>query len=111
MTPITQNEHLEETPSKGARENAGTTGRWFRPLHKNVPAEFLKYYEWPMWVEREVNAKRVFNGVVVREDENGDIPEEAETRNGDWLARNRDVQVDSRTDLLRSCKYSFPFTS
>jgi hypothetical protein len=83
MTPITQNEHLDENSTEGARKNAGTTGRWFRPLHKDVPAEFLKYYEWPMWVEREVIEGRVFNGVVVRENENYEIVEKPEPRYGD----------------------------
>jgi hypothetical protein len=101
MTPITQNEHIEGSSPKEARENAGTTGRWFRPLHKDVPAEFLEYYEWPMWVEKEVIEGRVFNGVVKRENENGEFIEEAAPHYGEWPARNRGGQIDSRTGVER----------
>ncbi|RDL38002.1 uncharacterized protein BP5553_05435 [Venustampulla echinocandica] len=61
MTPITSQEWAGRESSKGG---GGDTLRWFTVLHRNVPDEMMKYYEWTMWVESEVSAGRIFNGVV-----------------------------------------------
>jgi hypothetical protein len=37
-----------------------------------VPEDMLAYYEWPMWVEKEVLEGRVFNGVVWKEEDGGE---------------------------------------
>ncbi|EHK99279.1 hypothetical protein M7I_4844 [Glarea lozoyensis 74030] len=100
MTPITQNEHLDNgDPTKEIRENSGTTGRWFRPLHRNVPDDMLEYYKWPMWVEKEVMGGRVFDGVVRKEDENGEVIDGVVPCFGEWPAKNRGGQIDSRTGV------------
>lgn len=72
MTPITRNEWVEREGKTEERGNEGVTVRWFSALHRDVPEEWLPYYEWTMWVESEVAKGRVFNGLVEGEDDEGD---------------------------------------
>ena len=67
MTPVTRNEWAGRDERRQHRDNEGTTVKWFRPLHQNVPKEWMVYYEWTMWVEREVWRGTIFNGVVDEE--------------------------------------------
>ncbi|CAG8972414.1 hypothetical protein HYALB_00001102 [Hymenoscyphus albidus] len=71
MTPITRNEWVAREDKKKRTENEEVTARWFSALHRNVPAEWMPYYEWTMWVESEVAKGRVFNGLVEGENEEG----------------------------------------
>ncbi|KAG9229064.1 hypothetical protein BJ875DRAFT_211741 [Amylocarpus encephaloides] len=88
MTPVTRNEKVVSDQKKNLRVNDGTTAKWFRPLHKDVPVEWSRYYEWTMWVERECSEGRVYNGIVKVEDE-----DEASFCENGW-PQSRSVEVD-----------------
>jgi hypothetical protein len=75
MDPITQQE-VPKNRAARTRDESKQAGKWFKPLHKSVPAEWLPYYEWPMWVEKEVLEGRIVDGSVSIEGEVGDIVEE-----------------------------------
>ncbi|KAE8448950.1 hypothetical protein EG329_008746 [Mollisiaceae sp. DMI_Dod_QoI] len=62
MTPITKAEQRGRE-SAAAGEGDGTTGRWLKTLHSNIPAHLLEYYEWTLWVDDEVQKGRLYNGV------------------------------------------------
>ncbi|TVY31630.1 Sterol uptake control protein, partial [Lachnellula subtilissima] len=63
MTPVTKNEWV----GKDRMTKHGVTSRWFGSLHRDVPEDMMVYYEWPLWVEKEVKQDRLYNGVVKRE--------------------------------------------
>jgi hypothetical protein len=66
MTPITKNEwagresHMEADLS--AASVKGGSARWLAALHSNIPVPMLKYYQWTLWVEQEVQQGRVYDG-------------------------------------------------
>lgn len=62
MAPITRSEWEDD---KAAKDDQGgkDSAKWFIALHRNVPDEMMEYYEWTMWVESEVSAGRIYNGV------------------------------------------------
>lgn len=62
MTPITRAEWKDRESYK-SDEGDGTTGRWLRTLHSTIPVHMLKYYEWTLWVDDEVQRGRLYNGV------------------------------------------------
>jgi hypothetical protein len=60
MTPITKNEQVgRERPTVA---DDGGSARWLVALHSNIPVLMLKYYEWTLWIEQEVQQGRVYNG-------------------------------------------------
>ncbi|TVY40685.1 hypothetical protein LOCC1_G007685 [Lachnellula occidentalis] len=63
MTPVTNNEWVE----KDRMTKHGVTSRWFGALRRDIPEDMKGYYEWPMWVEKEVKHDRLYNGIVTRE--------------------------------------------
>jgi hypothetical protein len=75
MEPITQQEVPKDRADR-AKDEPKTAGKWLKPLHESVPAEWLPYYEWPMWVEKEVLKGRIFDGSVSIGGEVGEIVEE-----------------------------------
>ena len=62
MSPITKSEWAGRTSATSGGAN-GKSGRWLETLHKNIPAHMLKYYEWTLWVEKEVYHGTLLNGV------------------------------------------------
>jgi hypothetical protein len=54
MTPIAAKENTTRN-----REGDGTTVSWLGHIHEHIKAGMEKYYEWPRWVEKELNAGRL----------------------------------------------------
>lgn len=62
MTPITRNE-WEGRKNSTADNEDGKTGHWLKAIHKSIPKGMEPYYEWTLWVEREVYERgRLMNG-------------------------------------------------
>ncbi|KUJ12226.1 uncharacterized protein LY89DRAFT_225053 [Mollisia scopiformis] len=65
MTPITKSEWKDR--ESAARESDevgdGSTGRWLKTLHDNMPLHLIEYYEWTLWIDDEVQKGRIYNGV------------------------------------------------
>lgn len=52
MTPVTLSDRQARRPSGMAGD--GVTVRWLSNLHKQTQPEYMKYYEWPMAIEKAV---------------------------------------------------------
>lgn len=62
MTPITRSE-WEGRKSATADNEDGKTGHWLKAIHKGIPRGMEPYYEWTLWVEKEVYERgRLMNG-------------------------------------------------
>ena len=64
MTPISKVEYVgrpsrAQSPEPSRVNNDGTTVRWLKALHRNIPPHMLKYYEWPLFIENEVAHGRI----------------------------------------------------
>lgn len=52
MTPVTLSNRQARRPSGMGGD--GVTVRWLSNLHKQTHPEFMKYYEWPIAIEKAV---------------------------------------------------------
>jgi hypothetical protein len=61
MTPFTRRETAGSRRRNATmgQNNDGTTARWLVALHRNIKPEMRPYYEWPIWVETEVAARKL----------------------------------------------------
>jgi hypothetical protein len=53
MTPISKVEWAGKA-SKTVASTHPQSGKWIAPLHASIPPDMREYYEWTLWVEREV---------------------------------------------------------
>jgi len=53
MTPITRSE-WEGRRNATSGEEDGKSGHWLKTIHRNIPADMKTYYEWTLWIDREV---------------------------------------------------------
>lgn len=58
MTPFTRRETIGSQNTRSPQSRDGTTARWLVSLH-NIKPEMKIYYEWPIWVQQEVQARRL----------------------------------------------------
>jgi hypothetical protein len=61
MTPFTRRESTAKQHSAAPGEVPGSTGQWLVAIHRDIKPEMMKYYEWPRWVHRELEAGRLWN--------------------------------------------------
>ena len=61
MTPFTRRETAGSRRRNAimGQNNDGTTARWLVALHRNIKPEMRPYYEWPIWVENAVAARKL----------------------------------------------------
>lgn len=61
MTPFTRRETVanKRKCATSMYRQDGTTVRWLVSLHRKIKPEMAMYYEWPMWVQKEVEAQRI----------------------------------------------------
>jgi len=52
MTPISKAEWAGK--AKTVASTHPQSGRWIAPLHAGIPPHMREYYEWTLWVEKEV---------------------------------------------------------
>jgi hypothetical protein len=62
MTPITKSE-WERRKNATADREVGKTGQWLKAIHNNIPSHMKQYYDWTLWIEKEVyEFGRISNG-------------------------------------------------
>lgn len=61
MTPCVRRETVARKRRNATllKKTDGTTARWLEALHRNIRPEMMIYYEWPIWVQKEVEAQRL----------------------------------------------------